>query len=181
MNMRGVRWTVRRLRWVVIAGVVAIASAAAMWQLNVLEVRARAPFATVASAFDAAPAYPGYRWLRNGRVVGEFELTTIAGPAHCGWESATMLFIGWPPGTSAPTSEQSRFYIRDPQGVFGRVYRDRLARAVSLPADATSLGYQLGPIELYLSRNDQDEAIYVVAPSGAERWPRVPPGTPLCA
>jgi hypothetical protein len=27
----------------------------------------------------------------------------------------------------------------------------------------------------------QDEAIYVVAPSGAERWPRVDPNRGLCA
>jgi len=175
------RLTARRLRLLVIAGVVAIGLAAAIWQLNVLEVRARSPFATISSAFDTPPAYPGYRWSRDGRVVGEFELTTIAGPSHCGWQSATMLFIGWPPGTIAPTSEQSRFYIRDPQGVFGASYRDRLMRKVTLPGNARSSGYRLGAMELYLSPDDQDEAIYVVTPSGAERWPRVPPRTPLCA
>jgi hypothetical protein len=150
------------------------------WPLNILEVRARAPFASVASAFDAPPGYPGYRWSRDGQVAGEFELTTIAGPPHCGWQSATMVFIGWPPGTVAPTSASARMYIRDPRGVYSPKYRDLLVRNATLPADARPTGYRLGPIELYLSPTDQDEGIYVVAPSGAERWPRVDP-IGLCA
>ncbi|HEV2251265.1 MAG TPA: hypothetical protein VGT60_12245 [Candidatus Limnocylindria bacterium] len=109
-----------------------------------------------------------------------FELDTIAGPSHCHWETATMLFIGWPPGTVSTSSAGARTYIRDPQGVYAPAYRDRLDLHATLPADATPTGYRLGPIELYLSPTDQDEAIYVVAPSGAERWPRVDP-LRLCA
>ena len=165
---------------VVIVVVVAVALVALSWPLNVLDVRARSPVASVASAFGPAPAYPGYRWSRDGKEVGEFELTSISGPSHCGWQSATMLFIAWPPGTIATTSAQSRFYIRDPQGAFGSDYRDRLGLRATLPADARPTGYRLGWIELYLSPGDQDEAIYVVAPSGAERWPRVDPAARLC-
>src|SRR5688500_9154730 len=91
-----------RRRRIAIAVAVAVALVAVSWPLNILEVRARVPFASVASAFDAPPGYPGYRWSRDGREVGEFELTTIAGPSHCGWQSATMIFIGWPLGTIAP-------------------------------------------------------------------------------
>ena len=158
----------------------ALAVVALSWPLNVLEIRARAPFASVASAFDAPPGYPGYRWERDARVVGEFELTTIAGPSHCGWQSATMVFIGWPPGTVSPTSASARMYIRDPQGVYGAELRDRLVRNATLPPDAKPTGYRLGPMQLYLSPTDQDDALYVVAPSGAERWPRVEPMR-LCA
>ncbi len=167
-------------RATVIVGVIAVTLLAASWTLNVFDVRARSPFASVASAFGPAPAYPGYRWSRDGREVGEFELTSISGPSHCGWQSATMLFIAWPPGTIATTGAQSRFYIRDPQGAFGSEYRDRLVLRATPPADARPTGYRLGSIELYLSPGDQDEAIYVVAPSGAERWPRVDP-VRLCA
>jgi hypothetical protein len=71
-------------------------------------------------------------------------------------------------------------YIRDPQGVYSAKYRDVWVRNATLPADAKPTGYRLGPIELYLSPTDQDEAIYVVAPAGAERWPRVDP-MGLCA
>jgi hypothetical protein len=154
---------------------------AVSWTANVLDVRARAPFASVASAFDAPPGYPGYGWSRDGHgVIEGTELTTIAGPSHCGWETATMLFIGWPPGTSAVTFASSRMFIRDPKGVYaGGRYREGLALHATLPADARPTGHRLGPIALYLSPGD-DGGIYVVAPSGAERWPRVdPPG--LCA
>src|SRR5256885_10575628 len=92
------------------------------WPLNILDVRAGAPFASVASAFDAPPGYPGYVWSRGGHFVDRGELTTIAGPDHCHWQSATMLFIGWPPGTTAQTSASSRMYVRDPQGVYGANY-----------------------------------------------------------
>lgn len=166
---------------VLIFAIVAVALVGLSWPLNVLDVRARSPFASVASAFGPAPAYPGYRWSRDGKDVGEFELTSIAGPSHCGWQTATMLFIGWPPGTTSTSITQARFYIRDPQGAFGSEYRDRLVLRVMLPADARPTGYRLGSIELYLAPSDQDEAIYVVAPSGAERWPRVDPAARLCA
>jgi hypothetical protein len=169
-----------RRRRIAIAVAIAVALVAVSWPLNILEVRARAPFASVASAFDAPPGYPGYRWSRDGREVGEFELTTIAGPSHCGWQSATMIFIGWPLGTIAPTSASSRMYVRDPQGLYETEVRDRLVRNATLPTDAKPSGYRLGPIELYLSPSDQDQALYVVAPSGAERWPRVDPMR-LCA
>ena len=170
----------RRAR-VLIVAMVAVALMALSWPLNVLEVRARSPFASVASAFGPAPDYPGYRWSRDGKEVGEFELTSIAGPSHCGWQTATMLFVGWPPGATSMTITRAHFYIRDPQGVFGSEYRDRLVLHAALPADARPTGHRLGSIALYLSPGDQDEAIYVVAPSGAERWPRVDPTARLCA
>ena len=159
---------------------VAVALVALSWPVNLLDVRARAPFASVATAFDAGPGYPGYGWSRDEHGVDGAELRTIAGPDHCGWQSATMLFIGWPPGTAATTSASARMYVRDPQGVYGADTRERLVRNATLPRDAKPTGYRLGPLELYLAPSDQDEAIYVVAPSGAERWPRVDPMR-LCA
>jgi hypothetical protein len=150
------------------------------WSLNVLDVRARAPFASAASAFDPAPAYPGYGWSRDGHIVDQNELTTIAGPSHCGWQSATMMFIGWPPGTNAPTFSGARMFVRDPNGVYmeGR-YRDLLQLHAALPSDARPTGHTIGPIGLYVSPTD-DGGIYVVAPSGTERWPRADPAN-LCA
>jgi hypothetical protein len=162
-----------------IAGII-VALVVLSWPLNILDVRARAPFASVASAFDGAPGYPGYVWWRDGHFVDGAELRTMSGPSHCRWESITMLFIGWPPGTTASQFAQSRFYVRDPQGAYEAKYRDLLVRNAMLPADAKPTGYRLGPIELYLSPSDQDDAIYVVAPAGAERWPRVEP-VGLCA
>ena len=148
------------------------------WQQNAFGIRVLTPGASVTMLFDQTPAYPGYAWSRDGQSVGPFELNTIAAPAHCGWESATTLHIGWPPGTVASSAAQARQYLRDPKGVLpDRKYRELLVANVALPRDARPTGYRLGAIELYLSPSDQDEAIYVVGPSGTERWPRSDPMT----
>ena len=132
------------------------------------------PF-SVGVAFDNPPAYPGYQWTRNGHAVPTAELGASAGPNHCDWQSATILTIGWPLGTSAQNSLHSRSYIRDPKGVIDGTYKERLVKDTQLPASARPTGYKLGSIELYLSPADQDEAVYLVAPSGTERWPRADP------
>ena len=163
----------RQRPWIVIgAGVfVVVALAAIVWRVNIFDV----PAGSVATAFDQPPAYPGYTWTRNGKAVTSEELGTISGPDHCGWQSATLLTIGWPVGTASTTAAQARQYIRDPQGVFGARFRDRLGRNVNLPTDALPTGYRYGAIEIYLSPSDQDGAIYLVSPSDRERWPRSDP------
>ena len=172
--------TTRRPSRVVVFVAIAVVLVAVSWPLNILDVRARAPFASVASAFDAPPGYPGYTWSRDGHGVERTELTTIGGPSHCGWQTATMMFIGWPPGTNATSFAGSQMFIRDPQGVYASArYRDLLVLHATVPADARPTGHQIGPIKLYVSPSDHD-GIYVVAPSGAERWPRVDPAG-LCA
>jgi len=150
------------------------------WQVNALGLRASVMSGSVDGLFDQALPYPGYTWIREGRPVDVRELGTIAGPDHCGWERATILQIGWPPGTVAETGAAARQYIRDPHGVVSIRFRDGLVRNSKLPADARPTGYRLGSLELYIAPSDQDEAIYVVAPAGAERWPRSDPMT-LCA
>ncbi|MEK6224905.1 MAG: hypothetical protein AABM40_01270 [Chloroflexota bacterium] len=111
--------------------------------------------------------------------MSQFELVTSAGPDHCGWESATYLKIGWPPGTLASDSSAAHLYIRDPHGVVGTAYRDGLVLHASLPADARPTSHRHGSIQIYVSPADQDRAIYVVGADGAERWPRSDPMT-LC-
>ena len=174
--MKSARPGLRRAVFVGAALLALFALAAVVWRFNIFDVRAQ----SVATAFDQPLAYPGYTWTRDGRAVAPEEMETISGPSHCGWQSATMLFIVWPPG-SAPTSYfTGRLYIRDPEGVYGVRFRDRLGRNVTVPADARATGYRLGAIEVYVSPSDQDEAIYVVSPRDAERWPRVDP-VRLCA
>lgn len=141
---------------------------------------ATATGATLGAFFDATPAYPGYVWNRNGHPVTPEELGTIAGPAHCGWRSATLLSIGWPVGTMSTSSAEARQYIRDPHGVMRSTLRDRLDLHATLPVDARSTGYTYGPIQIYLSPTDEDQTIYVVGPSATERWPRSDPLT-LCS
>ena len=130
---------------------------------------------SVSAAFDSPPSYPGYQWKRHGQPVSAGELGASAGPKHCEWQSATILTIGWPLGTDSNNIAQARVYIRDPRGVMGKTYQQMLATHARLPADARPTGYRLGSIELYLSPSDRDRAAYLVAPSGAERWPRADP------
>lgn len=171
-----------------VAGSLALLAFSASVDTNRLPVQTAAPVAirptdqppALGSLFDPPPPYPGYQWTRNGVPISNYELTTAAGPEHCGLQSATFLTIGWPPGTVSTSAAQARLYIRDPRGVITeRPYRQRLDLHAMLPSDARPTGYRYGPLEIYLSPSDQDEAIYVVGPSGAERWPRSDPMT-LC-
>jgi hypothetical protein len=148
------------------------------WRGNVFDIRAGPPFGSVAVAFDDPIPHPGFTWTRDGQRVSQFELVTIAGPDHCGWQTATVMFIAWPPGTTAPDSSHSRQYVRDPRGVMLRV--PPFDRNVVLPPDAKPTGHRLGAIQLHVSPTDADRWIYVVGPSDAERWPRVDPMV-LCA
>jgi hypothetical protein len=136
-------------------------------------VRSVAP--ALSATFDATPAYPGYPWTRDGRAVKPEELGTIGGPVHCGWGAATLLSIGWPVGTLSTSSAESRQYVRDPRGVVRVILRDRFDGNATLPADARATGYVYRSIGIFLSPTDQDIAIYVVGPSGVERWPRADP------
>jgi len=69
---------------------------------------------TVGSYFDKPPAFPGKRWTNDGRSVPSAELVASGGPTHCGWDSITMMYVGWPLGTRSASAAQARQYIRDP-------------------------------------------------------------------
>jgi hypothetical protein len=96
-------------------------------------------------------------------------LTDIAGPGHCGWESARMLHVG-------EEGVLVRQYLRDPLGVFADSpsLLDSYAEGVELPDDATFSGYRTDDgQELWFTSSDT--AAYVVTPDGVERWPRADP------
>ena len=172
------------MRRVIITAAGAVLTALAVsvvWTADLFGARTTSPFArSVAAVFDHPRPYPGYTWTREGRAVPGGELGAIGGPDHCGWQSATMLIIGWPPGIVSTSRAQARQYIRDPRGDIRRELQLKLVKNARLPADARPTGYRYGLIELYLSPSDQDEAIYVVSPTDVERWPRSDPMT-LCA
>jgi len=137
---------------------------------------------SVAAAFDRPPAYPGYSWNRGGHPVPH-EVDTEAGPAHCGWQSATFLDLGWPSG-SPWNARDGRQYIRDPDRVVltqpgSAAFHANLKLHATLPNDARDLGYRYNALKLYLSPSDESD-IYVVGPDAVERWPRSDPMT-LCA
>jgi hypothetical protein len=132
----------------------------------------------VKAAFDAPPAWPGRPWTRDGHAVPSAELAAAAGPEHCGWQSVTMLTLGWPPGTAAETAAHARQYVRDPTRTLpASDLSEHLDLDAALPPDAIDTGYRYGPVALYVGRRDADEAVYLVAGRDIERWPRSDPMT----
>ena len=137
---------------------------------------------TVGSYFDNPPAWPGQPWSRNGVEVSNGVLESSAGPAHCGLESATIMFIGWPPGTDATSSARARQYIRDTRGALlgDRFLQGSFGHNPALPPDATDTGFRYdGVLKLYIAPSDADRYVYLIAPADSERWPRSDPMT-LC-
>jgi hypothetical protein len=111
---------------------------------------------------------PGQRvWAHD--ETGEI-LIDIAGPGHCGWESARMLHL------SDDDGHLAKQYLRDPLGVFTDIpsLLDTYAEGIELPADATFSGYRTADgLEHWFT--SEDRAAYVVTPDGVERWPRAEP------
>jgi hypothetical protein len=128
----------------------------------------------VASFFSPPREYPGPVWTKNGRPVNGRELNSIAGPEHCGWQSAVIMHLGWPLGTVSETSAQIRQYIRDPNGAVDPALRDKLVRDARLPVDAVDTGYRQGALQLWLSASDPD-GVFLRAGQDTERWPRAEP------
>ena len=126
----------------------------------------------MADFYRSPPLYPGRPWTRHGQKVSSYEIEASAGPEHCDWQSVTFLTIGWPLGSLAYHSDQAREYLRDPEG---KVTGHPVRLDASLPSDAVATGFRDGPVELYLSRSDQDRFAYLVLGASVERWPRQDP------
>lgn len=116
------------------------------------------------SEFGAAADFPDDRRVWTHQESGAI-LTDIAGPSHCGWQSARMMHV-------EENGVLAKQYLRDPDGVFAQIpLRDTYAEGVELPDDATDSGYR-SPEGYELWFTDADNAAYVVTPEGVERWPR---------
>jgi hypothetical protein len=153
----------------------------AFWLVTLLPIADPLPtplqgWRTVGSYFDRPPPWPGKPWTHAGQSVDGYVLTAAAGPSHCGWDSATLLTVGWPVGTRAINGDQSRQYWRDPKGIVpATIERGAWKMNPPLPQDAKDTGYRYGSLKLFLAPSDQDTYAYLVAPQGSERWPRSEP------
>jgi hypothetical protein len=128
---------------------------------------------TAADAFEGPWTAPDGREVPSDPGRGT-ELAVTEGPDHCGWTSATFLHLGWPVGTVATDPDRVRQYVRDPQGLFADQLVAPFEPDAALPDDAADTGYHRGPIELWISPSDRDEAVYVVNVDTdvVERWTR---------
>jgi hypothetical protein len=140
--------------------------ASALWVASM----ALLPKTSVPAAFDNPPQWPGYTWSRNGHEASHEEIASTAGPAHCQWQTATFLNLGWPLGSRSVNAPDAKLFVRDPNGVVSSTYQQQWLKQATLPKDAYATGYRFDSIELYLSDSDPDGA-YLVAPKGTERWP----------
>jgi hypothetical protein len=131
--------------------------------------------------FDQPPAFPGYPWTYHGGPVDTTHgMNTIAASGHCGWQTATLLHLPWPLGTTPRSGADVRQYVRDPKFVTPQFHlHGTLDLHATLPADAVATGYRYQAIEVYLSPSNQDAA-FIVGPAAIEQWPRSEPKT-LCA
>lgn len=101
---------------------------------------------------------------QNGDRVPVAELSSRQGPAHCHWESVTLLI------------SQGKMYFRDPNGVlrgWKTIERPFDPNAI-LPLNATDTGYSIDGQRLWLA--DDKSAAFVVSGGNVERWPAVPEG-----
>jgi hypothetical protein len=171
------------ITWIVGA---ALLGGAGLWLLTLLPIADPLPqqlqgWRTVGSYFDRPPAYPGKPWTKDGRSVDSAELDAGAGPSHCGWDSVTMLNVGWPLGTRSSSADQDRQYVRDPSRTLRTSsLMGTWTRNPTLPADASDTGYRYGALKLYLAASDENSYAYLLAPADSERWPRSDPLT-LCS
>ena len=118
------------------------------------------------------------QFTKDGHQVDPLVAVARAGPAHCGWQSATFLTLGWPLGRRALFASEARQYINDPNGVVPHAdLRGTLDLHAKLPPDAKPTGYWKGDAQLYLAPSDQDVAAYFVGGGHVERWPRADPMT----
>lgn len=116
---------------------------------------------------DGAPA------VRGSVLDRTFEVQTIAGSDHCGWEDVVFLIVGWPLGTTHDTWAESRQYIRDEDGDIDHpTLLSTFDADVDLPEGARSSGYQNEAGELWFGPDNGDEAAYVQLDGRVERWPR---------
>jgi hypothetical protein len=111
-------------------------------------------------------------WLdARGEPVRGPVVWTYRGSEHCDDESAVFLHLGWPLGT-AESIGSGRQYIRDPEGLFAEAVVVPLDLDATLPAKAKYTGYHFEDVELWISKSEAAEAVYVVLGEHVERWPR---------
>ena len=116
----------------------------------------------------------------TGATVSSETVKAFNGGRHCGWESATILWVdaGLVAEVGLETSAPTAFFVRDPQGVVSAELLGEYAVQSELPDGAVRSGLSTtGGTELWFGR-DGRSALLVNA-GGVEVWPRAK-GAVMC-
>lgn len=120
---------------------------------------------------------PAWSDHSGGQVPSE-DLWWVEGPReHCGWESATFLFIGRDGEVPGIPPEHYDQYIRDPEGIMPALATS-FAADVEPPSGTEFTGYSAGGSELWIAPGYTD-AVFIRREGRFERWPRVTLSHPL--
>ena len=122
---------------------------------------------------ECGAAEPEGPWTRYGDPVSGDEISSSAGPGHCGWEDAHFLAVSWAGGRQ-PETRTMRQYIRDPDGVLGQPdLQTRYRPSVPLPDGAVDTGYENDGYRLWFADKSGDGFAYLTRDGGrtAEAWP----------
>ncbi len=108
-------------------------------------------------------ADPELRWSKDGRTSVVRTVSSVPGPSHCEWESATFIHV------------DSRPYVRAPENVVGDGFREGLRLATKPPDDARDSGFRAGELELWIAQSD--DGVFLRLGDDVERWPPLIPPT----
>jgi hypothetical protein len=97
----------------------------------------------------------------------------------CSWDTALFLQVGWPLGTVASTSDATKLFVRDPEGIFAEAESERFDAQAELPEDAVDTGFRRGTWGLWTAPSLGDKALFLVNGSTVEKWPLLP-AVPQC-
>lgn len=107
---------------------------------------------------DTPLTFPVTIWSdASGARVSTETIRSHPGPAHCGWDSATWLFV------------EGDLFFRDPKGVMDEWTKTTFDADAKLPGRAVDSGYRSGKWRLWL---DPGRDAYLVTSGSVERWPR---------
>ena len=125
-------------------------------------------------ALDAA-------WLdETGDSVGSERLLAMAGPReHCGWSSATFLFVGRADSVPGIPDEFYDQFVRDPEDLFSDLLADTYRSDVELPDDAVATEYISADGAKIWIAPSTTSSIFIEIDDRIEKWPRVKTDAPL--
>lgn len=126
---------------------------------------------SAACASSTSGRLAGEQWVDGtGDPLPTEAVNVVQGPAHCDWQSALVLTLAWPLGTTGGHRLQ---FARDPDGVLPAEPIGPLELNTTLPRGAVTTDWRIENNYLYLSPQDPPDAVYLLLPSGVERWPRL--------